>query len=226
MMKRKIRLGALLAVSVLMLALMIGGLYGFFQDTETSTQNRWTAGSLNLVPYTDGSATGCSFDATNHGSDGVDGWVTFGDTDPIVPGDSGYIDWEMENAGNLAGTFTMTVVAITGTDGTPTEFDGSGNDAGGNGDLDNCLRVALSRSEDGGTNWTELYSDQASPDGTLAGLLTYLAGPPAYTYAMPGDTGSSTDTYRLTWLLPGAGTDRTLAMGDTATLNMQFALSM
>ena len=33
-MKRKIRLSALVAVMVLMLALLIGGLYGYFDDTE------------------------------------------------------------------------------------------------------------------------------------------------------------------------------------------------
>ncbi len=48
MMKRKLRLGALLTVSVLMLALLIGGLYGYFEDTETSTGNTFTAGTLDL----------------------------------------------------------------------------------------------------------------------------------------------------------------------------------
>ena len=68
-MKRKIRLSALVAVMVLMLALLIGGLYGYFDDTETSTGNVFTAGTLNLVAVTDGDAT-CNFTPTA-GGDGA-----------------------------------------------------------------------------------------------------------------------------------------------------------
>ena len=47
--RRKIRLSALIAIAVLMLALLIGGLYGYFDDTETSRVNSFTAGTLNLL---------------------------------------------------------------------------------------------------------------------------------------------------------------------------------
>ena len=105
-MKRKIRLSALLAVAVLMLALLIGGLYGYFDDTETSIGNVFTAGTLNLVSVIDG----VGYSTLTEMGDGVNDNITFG---MVAPGDNGTITWTLTNVGNVDGNLTFQNVTVT-----------------------------------------------------------------------------------------------------------------
>ena len=141
-MKRKIRLSALLVIAVLMLALMIGGLYGYFDDTENSTGNVFTAGTLNLVPSTSGTGPVGKYTATA-GGDGINGNVVF---NKVAPGDNGTITWTLSNTGNVDGTLSM-VSAVTFGEGVITEPEAAvpGNNGGGNGDLDQYVGVKLQR---------------------------------------------------------------------------------
>lgn len=97
-------------ISLMTIALVLGmmgiGVHALFSDTETSTGNSWTAGTLNLVDTVGGSGTLCDAIVTA-GSDGINGNVVFGSVTPIVPGSSGYITWTLTNTGNIAGTLHL-----------------------------------------------------------------------------------------------------------------------
>jgi predicted ribosomally synthesized peptide with SipW-like signal peptide len=207
-MKRKIRLSALIAVMVLMLALLIGGLYGYFGDTEDSTGNTFTAGTLNLVAVTDGDAT-CNFTPTA-GGDGVNGFVVFQN---IAPGDSGYIEWTLTNVGNVDGT--LTIAALVGGNENGENEPELANIAGlhdvdGDGDLDDAMHVELSLGAG------SLYS------GDLDGLAAFLATYPAE--SMVGDLGATALVYTLQWDVDGPTVGNEI-QSDDATLNVTFNLA-
>jgi predicted ribosomally synthesized peptide with SipW-like signal peptide len=102
-MNRKVRLSTLIVLAVLMLSLLIGGLYGVFQDTETSNENTFTVGTLNLVSVIDGSG----YSTLNERADGLNDNITF---DMVAPGDNGSVTWALTNDGNLDGNLTMASV--------------------------------------------------------------------------------------------------------------------
>ena len=102
-MGRKIRLTALVGISVLMLALLIGGLYGYFNDTETSNGNWFTAGTLNLVSVISGNEAHGHV-TVNEQADGLNDNVTFG---RVAPGDSGSITWTLTNQGTVDGLLSL-----------------------------------------------------------------------------------------------------------------------
>ena len=205
-MKRKIRLSALVAVMVLMLALLIGGLYGYFGDTEDSTGNTFTAGTLNLVAVTDGDAT-CTFTPTA-GGDGVNGFVVFQN---IAPGDSGYIEWTLTNEGNVDGTLTM-AAAVGGNENgeNEPELAQAVHNVGGDGDLDDALSVELFLGAG------SLYSGNL--DGLAAFLATYLGE------TMVGDLGATSLVYTLQWEVDGPTVGNEI-QSDDATLDVTFNLA-
>ncbi len=65
---------------VLMLALLIGGLYGTFADTEESTGNVFTAGTLNLLSEIDG----VDYSDIQQTADGINDNITFGWLFPVT----------------------------------------------------------------------------------------------------------------------------------------------
>lgn len=214
MMRRKIRLGALLAVSVLMLALLIGGLYGVFTDEETSQGNVFVAGYLNLVAVTDGQATGCSYDVTP-GGDAVDGYVVFGagaTPEPIVPGDSGYIEWSMTNESYVDGNLTIVMDLLDGDDVDLQEAEQAYalNDNGGNGDLDENIEVQLVGESGTIFDWQSLADLQTD-------LSTWTGE------AMDGDNGLDAHVFTLNWRVPGTATS--IIQSDEAYVGFTFTLT-
>lgn len=206
-MKRKIRLSALLAVSVLMLALLIGGLYGYFDDTEDSIGNSFTAGTLDLEEYTNGVSTTCTYQVVPGPAPSMNGHVEFGD---IAPGDSGTITWTLSNMGTVDGTLTMAAqVGGDDVDQNEPELDEPLNDVGSDGDLDDALSVELFLGA------TSLYA------GNLDGLATFLGG---YAGAsLLGDGGTTPRVYTLQWQV-GTGVGN-IIQSDVATLDMTFTLN-
>jgi spore coat-associated protein N len=95
-MKRKIAM--LLVSATLAIALLGGGVYAYFSDTETSSGNQFTAGSLDLV----------------FGGSGSSSMVL---TD-LAPGNSGASSLQLDNNGNIAGTLTMTASNLVDGEGT------------------------------------------------------------------------------------------------------------
>jgi Camelysin metallo-endopeptidase len=145
-MKRKIRLSALIAVMVLMLALLIGGLYGTFDDTESGNPSVFTAGTLDLMTWVEGTnPTGANMLVT--ASDNVNGIVGHVDFTNVAPGDNGTIVWTLTNDGTVNGNLTFDNVTVGFAENGTNEPEGkvSGNNNGGNGDLDEYMYYRLSR---------------------------------------------------------------------------------
>jgi len=222
-MNRKI----LVSVMVIALAgaLIGGGIYAVFNDTETSTGNTFTAGTLNLVPSTSGTGPGGKYTVTA-GGDGVNGKVVF---TTLAPGDSGSITWTLNNDGNLDGTLTMPSDVTFEENGTnEPENAVAGNNGGSNGDLDQYMGVRLKR------NGTYILGD-ASNYVPFSGLEAVLD---AESRSL---TAGNTLTYVLEWAIAsnvkGAGADGKFGTGDDvevddniiqsdkATLDITFALT-
>jgi hypothetical protein len=209
MIKRKIRLGALLTVSVLMLALLIGGLYGTFDDTETSIGNTFTAGSLNLVSVI-GGAPGVAGDnfTMNEGlgvdnADGINDNVTFGE---VYPGATGYITWTLSNTGSIDGTLTMPATS-------------SGRE---NGQNEPEALVDASAGDPG--ELVDQLSCVVTIDGAASASMAF-ANVGAYLTAYSGSLAAGDSiVVRLDWTAAGAGFDNTVQT-DTAQLDISFYLA-
>ncbi len=201
-----------------MLALMIGGLYGTFSDTGTSTGNKWTAGTLSLEVLANGTNDNASIVDMTVSPDtypnSLNGHVEFGG---VVPGTSGTIRWELTNEGSIDGTLTMGGV-ISGSEESEVAIEAAipeNNDStpfpggSGNGDLDNYLGVRL---YDGASY---VYGDAGY--GTLAGLQTFLT-----TYN-PALAHGVTLALTLDWQV--ADTVGNIIQSDSAGLDMTFTLT-
>jgi len=206
-------------------ALIGGGIYAYFSDTETSTGNTFTAGTLNLVPSTSGTGPSGKYTVTA-GGDGVNGKVVF---TKLAPSDSGSITWTLENDGDLDGTLTIASGVTFDENGSnEPESAVSGNNGGSNGDLDQYMGVRLKR--DG----TYILGD-ASNYVPFSGLEAVLDAESESLVA------SDTMTYVLEWAIAsnvkGAGADGKFGTGDDsevddniiqsdkATLDITFALT-
>lgn len=211
-MKRKIRLSALLAVSVLMLALLIGGLYGYFDDIETSTGNVFTAGTLNLVEYTTGSAS-CSFDLLPDPDDpALNGYVQFLN---MAPGDTGSITWTLTNAGSVDGTLFFENVTLTELENSCIDPENAVDATPAVGELAISVDVVLDKYVDGvlaGNVFT----------GTLSGLAA--ASLPLDSNVLNPGAGPNYEVYYvLNWSIDWDDVGNEI-QSDSATLNVTFYL--
>lgn len=213
-------------MTIALVCLLIGaGTFAYFNDTETSTGNTFTAGTLNLVPSTSGTGPGGKYTVTA-GGDGINGNVVF---DKLAPGDSGSITWTLQNDGNLDGILTMASTATFAENGSnEPESAAAGNNGGGNGDLDQYMGVRVKR------NGTYFLGD-ASNYVPFSGLAAALNA------ESPSLVASGTLTYVLEWQIAtdvkdaGAdgkfGTvddvqvDDNIIQSDQATVDITFTLT-
>jgi predicted ribosomally synthesized peptide with SipW-like signal peptide len=192
-----------------MLALLIGGLYGYFDDIETSTGNVFTAGTLNLVCAENGTEFYNNV-VVNEAGDGINDNVTFGF---VVPGDNGTITWTLTNQGTVDGDLTLVctdnVFAENGSN-EPEQATGI-NDGGGNGDLDQYMTCRLSLD---GTFITDGGGSTYVPMSELAAALNTQNG-------ITLDAGVS-KVYLLEWNVDsGVGN---VIQSDTANIGITFTL--
>jgi hypothetical protein len=204
-MKRKIRLSALVAVLVLMLALLIGGLYGTFDDEETSIGNVFTAGTLNLISEISGSNFTDNVNVVvNEMGDGINDNVTFGQ---VLPGDNGTISWTLTNSGTVDGSLAL-VSTVVGSENGLNEPEGLVDDIGdGTGELDDLILCTLYL--DG--------SDISGGEISLAAMEAFLND------TVLLDAGQ-TVVYRLDWRINNVATGNEL-QSDTAEINITFTLT-
>ena len=202
----------LTVAALLVLALVGGGTWAYFSDVETSEDNVFTAGTLNLVPSTSGTGPSGKYSVIA-GGDGVNGEVVF---EKLAPGDSGNITWTLVNDGNLSGTLTLpSTVTFSDVDANEPETAVTvphANNEGSNGDLDEFVGVTLQRGV--GTDaaaaiaaFTYILGD-ATNHVPFSGLEAVLD---AESQAMAADGGNNTIVYKLSWSIAsdvkGAGTD-------------------
>jgi predicted ribosomally synthesized peptide with SipW-like signal peptide len=205
MMKRKLRLSALMVVAVLMLALLIGGLYGAFDDVETSNENTFTVGTLNLVSV----ISGTGWSSLNERADGINDNVTF---EGLACGDSGSITWALTNDGSLDGTLAM-LSAVTFAENGTNEPEGAAILANGGTDLGlgECVGVKLQR------NAGNYILGSAANYVPFTGLQAVLNAESETLAA------GNTITYILEWQIPadvvGAGADGLFGTADDVPVN-------
>jgi len=201
-MSRKIRLSALVVVLVLMLALLIGGLYGTFEDEETSIGNVFTAGTLNLVSEISGSGFTDNV-VVNNQLDGINDNITFGQ---VMPGDNGTISWTLWNDGTVDGSLAL-VSTVVGSENGQNEPEALVDaTATGSGELIGLILCTL-------------YLDGTPQTGeiTLAAMETFL-----------NDTVSlaagQTVVYRLDWRMDNVATGNEI-QSDAAQIDITFTLT-
>ena len=123
----------LTVAALLVMGLVGGGTWAYFSDPESSTGNVLTAGTLNLIPLTEGAST-ATYSVTP-GGDGVNGYVTFSS---LAPGDTGSITWILYNDSSVSGNLTVSSTITFGdTDDNEPELAVTvphANNGGGNGD--------------------------------------------------------------------------------------------
>ena len=202
-MKRKIRLSALIVISVLMLALLIGGLYGYFDDTETSIGNVFTAGTLNLVSV----INGVGYSTLTEMGDGVNDNITFG---MVAPGDNGSITWTLTNVGNVDGDLTFQNVTVT-------EAENGINEP----ELESGTPRERKGNRPGRRDWR--MSRRMRLHSSTQDVVRVGIGHPAVRFTERAGAGHSI-VYRLNWSIDGPATGNEI-QSDSATLNITFVLT-
>lgn len=161
----------------MVIALVGGGTWAYFGDTETSTGNTFTAGTLNLT-VSDADPLVDHFSLSN-----------------IVPGNSGSKDWLLKNVGSIDGsldiTFTNIIDAENGIN-VPEAADPGENgtvaDPGTDGELAENLSLLIYIDENN-NNVYDAGIDTLIYQGYVKGA-TNLAGEKLHNYSMPADYGS------------------------------------
>ena len=194
--------------ALLVIAMVVGGTLAAFSDMETSNDNTFTAGTLDLVNVISG--TGAESTVTEQ-ADGLNDKVVFS---LVKPGSSGTITWTLTDIGNLAGTLTMASSFTFTEGGTANEPEAAaetliGNTVG----LDTTLMVWLTR--DG----TPILG---ASDGYVAisGLEAVLD---AESQAMVASPTSTPIVYVLHWQIDSETGNE--IQGDTAEIDIIFTLN-
>jgi len=229
-----------LAIAMLVtFGMAVTGAWAYFSDVETSTGNLLSAGTLDLFSQVGGSGTPGKYTVTP-GGNGINGNVVFSN---MLPGESGSITWVLINLGSLPGTLSLYSTVSFSENGTGyPEAWVTGNNGGGNGDLDECVGVRLLRGigtdrVSAEANFTYVLGD-AGYYVPFAGLKAALD---AQSISLAPDGGNDTVVYKLEWLIATdvkkAGADgifgtsddedvnENIIQSDTAQIDINFTLS-
>ena len=237
--------GGLIA-ALLVLSVSATGAWAYFHDTETSTGNTFTAGTLNLISTLSGSYTNgtAGLYQVTPGGDGVNGCVMF---DVMAPDQYGTIKWVLSNTGSVSGTLTVSLAGIF-TDGPAAVmpeslYDGTGgrplNNASTYGELGAYVMVTLQKGVGSSQSAAEtalatgyINAGHNGTDPTPFALGNLGALWNLDTTSMSAGGGSASYVvYVFTWSLTSASLGTTLynniniIQGDTAQLDLDFVLS-
>jgi predicted ribosomally synthesized peptide with SipW-like signal peptide len=201
-MKRTKRILMSLMTIALVGALVGGGVYAYFSDTETSTGNTFTAGTLDL--NLDGGNTNVvKFTVGN-----------------VKPGDSGGGTWTVANVGSIAGYLDLESCNVTEAIGTttdpeladePTALDTT--------QLGNYLMVHIFVDANNNGVWDAGETDVLGTNAAPAAINTIAA---SYDLNVSLATSGGTNYITLRWSVATATGNR--IQGDSVTLNITFEL--
>jgi predicted ribosomally synthesized peptide with SipW-like signal peptide len=206
---------------VLALLLMGAGTYALLSDTEVSTGNTFTSGTLNLQV---GAADPCTDKVTLSG---------------VKPTDTGNAaTWLAKNLGSVAGNFGIATSAITNLENTITEPESAAGDVTTPaGELGGLLKIAMWMDADKSSGWTsgDYY---LKTDGTKVSWQTGESVLPAAAYAAVDSYASkswtglqtvaaSTDAgnFKVEYNFPDGGSGDNVAQGDSSALDITFSLT-
>lgn len=212
-------LGLALAAFVLM-ALVAGGTWAYFSDTETSGTNTITAGKINLK---------------------VNGDVAFTITiDKRLPGQAANAAiWLVNNDGDLPGDLSVTLSAITNQENTRYNMEtnaGDATDGALTGELGSLLKLAFWMDVDKDTTWStgDYYLNSAGAKVAWASGTTLPSA--AYdildNYASDAFAGCQTNVaaaadmgnFRVEYNFPEGGSTDNKAQTDGCEFTITFGL--
>lgn len=193
----------LTVAAFLVIAFVGAGTWAYFSDTEGSTNNSLTAGTLDLT------------------ADGGDTPVTTFSVTGKAPGDSGSGSTTLANAGNLNGELDIAFSTITNTGGTSGEFGDS------NGNLGAVAEIAVYVDVDSSGTWTSgdigLKSDGTTYNNPTA--LDYAAidnyGSDTFD-AVETMATSASDDFIILWRIPTSAGNN--IQGDSVSFDVTFTL--
>lgn len=192
----------------------IGTSFAFFEDTETSTGNLFTAGTLDL-DCTVTVESNCPGKVTIiEGANGLNDNVAFAN---LAPGDSGKIIWTLKNVGTLDGILDVLYQGVNDYDGVNTEpeivIEGSTITATSPGELNDNMTLDTAYFYNG-------VQQAYTWHGTMAICTPTLTH--ANSFPEPLAVGDNY-TMEWSWSIP-AGTGN-IIQGDTFELNFFMSLT-
>jgi spore coat-associated protein N len=202
-----------LTVSALMvMGLIGGGTWAFFSDTESSDNNIFAAGTLDLT--------------INGGNDPV----TLLTVSNLYPGQSGANHTTLVNAGSIGGTLGIAVDSITNTESASgLEFTGDSIN-GSSGELGAVVEMAIFIDVDQNGGYTTSIDIGLKADGTTYSSLMDYQPINNYTganwtdvYAGSMAAGTEDDIYIIYRLFPPETADNTY-QGDSVSVDFTFDL--
>ena len=208
---------------MLVIGLAATGTWAYLSDSQKSSGNVFTSGTLDLVPLTTGSYSGsASLYHVTAGGNGVNGKVVF---DSIAPGQNGSFEWVLRDNGSLPGTLTISY---------SNTFNDSGVSAlktlaiahGATGDLAQYLMVTLQK----GTGANQAAAEAAmtyilGSAGSPVALSNLAAVLNAQSQALAASGGANTVVYKLSWSLSNTDPNINVVQADIAQMNLTFTLS-
>lgn len=212
-MKKRVLYGVM---GMALVALLVGGgTYAYFSDTETSTGNTFSAGTLKLTVGSAGTLP-LAFNS-------------------LKPGDTGTLadPWRINNTGTIAGNLTIACGAITNNENGLTEPEKDADDTGEPGELGANLTVAFWIDSNADNTWgagdyyltttggkTGYNSEASLPPEAYAHLNDYDGKTWADLTTITG--GASAGTFHVEYDLPwGTGNE---VQSDTCTFDLTFRL--
>jgi predicted ribosomally synthesized peptide with SipW-like signal peptide len=209
-----------LMLIILVMALMGGGVYALFSNTETSTGNTFTAGTLNLQ-------VGASDPMTDK--------VTLSGIKPTDAGNAAV--WLTKNLGSINGSLAVTVGAITNNENVRSEVEtaaGDTTDVGG--ELGTMLKIAFWMDVDKSGGWTSgdyyLKSDGTKVVWASGGTLPVAAYDTVNNF--DGESWSAVQTilpssdagnFRVEYDFPDGGSTDNAAQSDSCVFDITFVLT-
>ena len=200
-------------VALMVIGLVAGGTWAFFSDTESSTNNEFSAGTLDLT-IEEGNVA-----------------VTMFSVEDKSPGESGSASADLANVGNTSGELDIAISNYTSTESTgSTEYEDDEIGGEGVGELGGVLTIAMYIDVDESGTWTSgdigLKSDETT--------YSYSAGEEdledAAVSAYDGDAwdavltmaAAATDDLVVLWDIPTSA-DNTI-QGDSLSFDISFVL--
>jgi len=201
-------------------ALIGGGIYAAFSDTETSTGNTFTAGTLNLQV---GAADPCVENVT---------------ISNLKPTDNGTAaTWLTTNIGSINGALDINLGAITNNENTRSEVEiaaGDTTDVGG--ELGSLLTVAfwMDTNKDGTWSSGDYYlssggtkvswvSGATLPSGAYDSLNNFASRSWASLQTVNGTADAG--NFRVEYNFPNGGSGDNVAQSDSCVFSITFTLN-
>lgn len=175
-------------------AIAVGGTLAYFSDTETSTGNTFTAGTLNLT-VSDADPLVDKFTVTN-----------------VKPGDSSFKDWALKNTGSIDGSLDIAFSLLVDDENTVWESEGA--DAADSGELAENLSLTIYIDENGNNTY-----DSGSDTLVYQGMASGIVGEKLSNYAMAAAYNKS---IRIEWSI-GTGVGNNI-QSDIAGFDITFEL--